>query len=95
MFGDHLVYRVHAIQRMFERQSGEAEVVHVVKAGVEIESYPNDTPYPSRLLLGFSHGEALHVVAAYNAPADETIIITAYRPDPARWSPDFRTRRNP
>jgi hypothetical protein len=95
MFGDQLVYRVHALQRMFERQIGETDVAHTAKAGDEIESYPNDTPYPSRLLLGFPDGNALHVVAAYNAPADETIIITAYRPDPARWTPDFRTRRHP
>jgi hypothetical protein len=90
-----LVYRVHALKRMFVRSITPAEVRTVIEQGQTIESYPADTPYPSRLLLGFVGGRALHVVAAENADDDETIVVTVYEPDPALWQPGFRRRRRP
>ncbi len=47
----------------------------------------------SRLVLGWSGGRALHVVAADDPDSDLTIVITVYHTDPAIWSPDFRSRR--
>jgi hypothetical protein len=47
------VYRVHALQRMFERQIERSVVESVIQSGTTIESYPEDTPYPSRLVLGW------------------------------------------
>src|SRR5260370_23936516 len=38
----------------------------------EIESYPGDFPYPSRLLLGWCGLRPIHVVAAVNAADNET-----------------------
>lgn len=35
----------------------------------------------------------MHVVAADNRAADETIVVTVYEPDPALWRPGFRRRR--
>jgi hypothetical protein len=90
-----LVYRVHALRRMFVRSITPAEVRTVIEQGQTIESYPADTPYPSRLLLGFAGGRALHVVVAENADDDETIVVTVYEPDPALWQPGFRRRRRP
>ncbi len=46
-----LVFRVHAVEAMFERHISEADVQQVLFAGKTIESYPDDTPYPSRLVL--------------------------------------------
>jgi hypothetical protein len=60
---------------------------------VLIEDYPTDTPYPSRLILGWVGARPLHVVAADNAAAQETIIVTVYEPDPLLWHPGFRQRR--
>ena len=51
-----LVYRVHALRRMFVRSITPAEVRTVIEQGQTIERYPEDTPYPSRLLLGFVGG---------------------------------------
>ena len=48
-----LVFRVHALQRMFERQIGVDDVRAVIDSGETIEDYPNDQPYPSRLVLGW------------------------------------------
>ena len=90
-----LVYRVHAIQRMFGRRITEQEVRDVLDKGAVIEDYPNDTPYPSRLLLGWSGPRPLHVVTAENAADGETIVITVYEPEPARWDATFRRRRTP
>jgi Domain of unknown function (DUF4258) len=80
---------------MFERQIAEEEVQSVLRNGEEIESYPADLPYPSRLMLGVTNGSPLHLVAAYNQPDDQTIVITVYRPDPKLWSADFRKRSKP
>ncbi|MBI2900308.1 MAG: DUF4258 domain-containing protein [Planctomycetes bacterium] len=88
-----IVFRIHALQRMALRRISAEEIRTVISTGETIEDYPDDRPYPSRLLLGFVAGRALHVVTAYNAVADETIVITAYDPDPQHWEPDFRRRR--
>ena len=67
-------------------------VGHVLTAGQVIEDYPNDTPYPSRLLLGWPGTRPIHVVVAENTVDREQIVITAYEPDAALWSADFRRR---
>jgi hypothetical protein len=79
---------------MFERGIAEADVHKVLAEGEEIAEYPDDKPYPSRLLLGWSGRRPLHVVAAYNAEEDETIVVTVYEPDPALWEDGFRRRRS-
>jgi hypothetical protein len=44
------------------------------------------------LMLGFGDGgRAVHVVCS--PKNDYLAIITAYLPDPAQWSEDFRRRR--
>ncbi len=59
-----LVYRVHALRRMAERAIRDEQVQHVISAGKVIEDYPQDRPYPSRLLLGWVEGRPIHVVVA-------------------------------
>jgi Domain of unknown function (DUF4258) len=87
-----LTFRVHALRRMFARSITASEVRTVIEQGDTIEGYPQDTPYPSRLVLGYASGRALHVVVADNAHGDEVIVVTAYEPDPALWQPGFRLR---
>jgi hypothetical protein len=48
-----LIYRVHAIERMVQRGISDEDVRQVLGAGKQIESYPTDYPYPSRLMLGW------------------------------------------
>lgn len=93
MDSEHLLFRVHAIQRMFEREISETEVRQVLEAGTVIESYPDDEPYPSRLVLGWSGERPIHVVVASNPDQDEIIVITVYEPDLDRWKPGFSERR--
>jgi len=88
------IFRVHAVRRMFERRISRDDVRHVVEYGRVVEDYPDDKPYPSRLMLGYCGEKPIHVVLADNFSADERIIITAYEPDPKQWDAHFM-RRNP
>lgn len=90
-----LIYRQHAIQRMFERGILTVDVEAALANGRIIQSYPDDTPYPSCLWLGYSGLKPLHIVFADNLLDGERIIITVYEPDPAQWLPDFTTRLKP
>ena len=72
-----LVFRIHAVQRMSERAITERDVREVLSAGESIEEYPDDTPYASRLVLGWCRGRPLHVVVAENAEAHEIVVINA------------------
>ncbi len=85
------MYRLHAVQRMAERGIRERDVAQVIAAGKEIESYPDDKPYPSRLVLGWVNERPLHVVTA--VAENETIVITVYEPDPELWDAGFESRR--
>lgn len=64
MAGNKLIFRVHALPRMFQRNVGVEDVRHVLTAGETIEDYPEEIPYPSRLMLGWCGKRPLHVVAA-------------------------------
>ncbi|MDO8355361.1 MAG: DUF4258 domain-containing protein [Nitrospirota bacterium] len=88
-----LVFRVHAIQRMFQRRVSKEDVRLVVATGETIETYPTDKPFPSRLILGWSGLRPLHVVAADNGSAQETIIVTVYQPDIEEWESGFKRRK--
>ncbi len=90
----NVIFRVHAVQRMFERGISREDVRDVLASGEIIEDYPDDNPYPSRLLLGYRGSRPLHVVAADNPSEPETIVITVYEPDPARWDATFRQRKS-
>jgi hypothetical protein len=90
---ERLVFRVHALQRMFQRGLVAEDIQQVLATGNTIERYPEDRPYPSRLVLGWRGSRPIHVVAAEDAIQQETIVITVYEPDPSRWEPGFERRR--
>lgn len=83
----------HAGKRMYERAIGYADVLHILSTGEIIEQYPDDLPYPSRLILGFWESRALHIIVADDDDNRATIIVTVYEPDAARWQSDFRRRK--
>ena len=88
-----IIYRIHAIQRMFERRVSEESVRQVLQAGEMIEDYSDEMPFPSRLLSGRRGARPLHVVVAENTKEEETIIITVYEPDPSQWKSGSRDRK--
>jgi hypothetical protein len=95
MTHSRLVFRVHAIQRMFQRNFSEGDIRRSVQGGEVIEEYPGDKPYPSRLVLGRVGSRPIHVVVADNNEAQETIVITVYEPGPEQWEADFKRRKKP
>jgi hypothetical protein len=79
--------------RFIPRESilGVVETLELVKA------YPDDKYFPSYLVLGRADADAdadaLHVLVAVDVEGDNVRIVTAYRPDPAEWQDDLKTRR--
>lgn len=89
-----LVFRVHAIKRMFQRRISEQDVRQALDKAQIVEEYPDEEPYPCKLVLGWIGSRPLHVVLADNKPDQETIIITVYEPEVAQWEPDFKRRKS-
>lgn len=70
------------------------EVLDALERGEIIEEYPEDQPYASCLVLGLTaQGRPLHIVCAPVPDERRLIIITTYQPDPGRWGPELRQRR--
>jgi len=71
------------------------EVLHGVLQAVVLEEYPQYPKGPCVLVLQQDAKESpVHVVwgipKGKHSPA---VLVTAYRPDPQRWSEDFRRRK--
>ena len=70
------------------------QIVSSVFRGDIIEQYPDDKPYPSCLIYGQTYDrDPVHTVWGYNPESNWAVLITVYRPDPARWI-DFQKRRS-
>lgn len=88
-----LVFRLHALQRMFERHISVDDVRQVLDTSETIEVYPQDMPHAARLVVGWPRKRPIHVVAADDPESHITIVITAYQPSTDLWEPDFRRRK--
>lgn len=88
-----LLFRVHAVQRMFERNVSAKKVRQVLELGETIEDYSSEMPEPSRLILGFQGQRPFHVVTSEDPQENKITVITVYLPDPNKWKKDFRSRK--
>ena len=88
-----ILYLPHAIKAMVRPTPivARSEVEAVVFRGAVIEDYPEDLRGHSCLLLATPEGRAVHVVCS--PKTDYLAVITAYVPEPAHWSADFRERK--
>jgi hypothetical protein len=88
-----LFFRVHALQRMFERNISAKNVRPALESGETIEDYSSEMSEPSRLILGFQGKRPFHVVTSENPETNEITIITVYVPDTDKWYKDFKSRK--
>jgi len=81
----------HVLVRLSQRNISIGNVINGLQNGEIIEQYPDDYPYPSCLVLGYTKGnKAIHVVCGLD---EELWLITAYYPDSDEWTDDFKQRK--
>jgi hypothetical protein len=86
-------FRIHATQRMFQRNIGHHELVAILKMGMVVEQYPEDTPFASLLVSGVTESQRpLHAVIALNESEKIIFVITVYEPEPLKWAENFSRR---
>jgi hypothetical protein len=91
--GDYLVSS-HAYDELLNDRISADDLLQGLADAETIEDYPDAGRGPSVLLLQYDPRGAVHTVWGMPKPhLKPAVLITAYRPDPKRWSPDFRQRR--
>lgn len=82
----------HGKERCFVRQISLDDIEQAILNGEIIESYPDDTPFPSVLILGYSKLlKPIHIVVSTDN--EMLYIITAYKPNKDKWEDDLKTRK--
>lgn len=82
----------HSSERCRQRGIKKCDIRNAVMTGEIIEQYPDDFPFPSCLIRGFSSKDSIiHVVMSDEGTGSR--IITAYFPDAEKWDDDFRIRK--
>ena len=90
-----IVVSSHGYDELAEDSLTVREILVGASGAVVIEDYPDYPKGPCYLALQQdAHGKPIHVVwgipKGHSSPA---VLVTAYRPDPGRWSADFSRRR--
>ena len=83
----------HVNMRLRGRYIPRQAILDAVDGYEVIEAYPEDKYLPSYLILARSGRDAFHVLVAIDVEGDTVRVITTYRPDPAEWQADLKTRR--
>ena len=90
-----ILISAHGYDELAEDGLSAGELVDGLPQAVVVEEYPDYPKGPCVLVLQFDVSrKAVHVV--WGIPKGETspaVLVTAYRPDPSRWSADFMRRR--
>ena len=90
---DSVLVKDHAAMRMLYRNISQAELSELLEAGEVLEDYPDDYPFPSKLIFKMVNNRPLHAVVAMDGLKKVLIIVTVYEPDSQKFEPDFKTRK--
>lgn len=89
---DNIEVTQHMLLRFQQRHISYREIKEAIINGEIIKEYPNDKPFPSCLVLGYTKkNRVLHVVVG--VADDKLWLITAYEPDKTQWNEDFKTKK--
>ena len=82
----------HGFKRLQSKSIALSQLIADIGTAEPIEDYPDYHAGPSVLVL-YRSVPPLHAVWGLEKGSDRpAVLVTAYRPDPARWSADFRKR---
>jgi hypothetical protein len=91
--GDYIISR-HGFRELANDDISSDDVIAGVMAAILVEDYPESRKEPSVLTLQSDRTGPVHAMWGIpKATGRPAILVTAYRPDPRRWSGDFMQRR--
>ena len=88
-----ILWTYHVNLRLKGRVVPRQTILDAVDSYEIVESYPDDKYLPSYLVLARLAGYAIHVLFATDVEGDNVRVVTAYRPSPAEWEDNLKTRR--
>jgi hypothetical protein len=91
---DRIAFKKHSAIRMKERGIYADEVKKIMLHGEIIEEYPEDKPFPSCLVFGFTEKQKpVHIVIAIDSDDQIIWVITVYSPSKEEWEDGFKRRK--
>lgn len=90
---DRFAVKKHAAIRMKQRSITVDDIKEALLSAQIVETYEDDYPFSSCLLLGYSNKKPLHIVAAISNIDNILLIITVYKPNTDEWLPGYTERK--